>query len=332
YRHSAGLSNFLNELLDAIKYIVPKVLKYAIILFAIIICFTIVAFGIGFFTNTVMSGNFIDFLVGRDLVSNNWFFFTSLALFFLLPAVILVTLLIKAIFKLKNTKNVIQGTSLLWFIVTAFAIVSGLRLAHSFQHFSEKTNSKQFYTSVAIDTLTVDAETEHDYDDFDFDWVHFGDFKIKNNILYSDEIRAKVVKSEKPQVYWEIEYNSNGITQEEANELANSVTYEIKQDGKRLILPRYFQIPKGKVWRNQKVKVTIYVPEGKYLKVTDRAERFVHKLETAADEDGYYEYSGHMWKMGKEGFIDMNPKKDEDHDVDEEEIKGDAVTRDSTNI
>jgi hypothetical protein len=225
-----------------------------------------------------------------------------------------------------------QGEALLWFIAIVFAISSGFNLAHKFQHYSEKSTAKQFYSSVAVDTLTIDAEADNDYDDFDFDGVHFGDFKIKNNTLYADEIRAKVVKSDKAQVYWDVETSSNGISQEEANELAGAVNYEIKQDGKRLIMPRYFEIPKGKVWRNQKVKVTFYIPQGKYLKVTGRAERFIHRMDMQSGEDGYYDYSGNIWKMGTEGFINTTPKKAEEKDDDEENNNEDKVTRDSTQI
>ncbi len=326
--HSGRFANFLNELLDALKFIIPKIFKYAIILFAILVCFIFVIVGVVLFTKSVMTGNYLDYIVGRDVVSSHWFFFTSLALCFILPAVLLLTWAIKLIFRLKSTTNVMQGVGLLWFIAIVFTIGSGFNVAHKFQHYSEKTNAKQYFSSVVVDTLTIDAESEREYDDFDFDGVQFGDLKIRNNILYTDEIRAKVVKSDKPGIYWEIENSSNGISQEEANELAGAVSYEIKQDGKRLIMPRYFAIPKGKVWRNQKVKVTFYVPEGKYLKVTDRAERFVRRMEMNNSDDDYGDFSNHIWKMGKEGFINTTPNKEED----KEEKKEDAVTRDSTQI
>lgn len=330
--HSGGFANFLNELLDAIKFLIPKILKYAIILFAIFICLVFVIVGIVLFSKSVMSGNYLEYIIGQDVISSHWFFFTCLALCFILPAVLLLTWAIKIIFKLKNATGVLQGVGLLWFITIMLTIGSGFNFAHKFQHYSEKSNAKQFYSSVAVDTLTIDAESDHNYDDFDFDWVQFGDFKIKNNILYADEIRAKVVKTDKAQVYWEVETSSNGISQEEANELAGAVSYNLKQDGKRLIMPRYFEIPKGKVWRNQKVKVTFYIPEGKYLRITDRAERFVHKMEMTSDDQDYWEFSGNIWKMGKEGFINTTPKKEDSEDDKEENKHEDAVTRDSTNI
>ena len=319
YRAS-GFSSFLNEVMDALKYILPKAIKFIAILFAVFICVTIVVSGIALLGKSMMTGNYLDYMLGRDLVSSNWFFFLNVALFFILPAIILLTLAIKIIFKLKNTRNVIQGAALLWFIALVLALITGFRLVHSIQNYSEKSNTKQFFTSVPIDTLTLDAQDEQNFDDFDHDWVQFGDFKLKNNVLYTDDIRVKVLKSDKPEVYWEIDYGSNGISQEEANELASAINYEITQDGKRLILPRYFIIPKGKVWRNQRVRVTIYVPEGKHLIVTDRADRFVNKLELDPKEDeGWYDFSEDIWKMGNQGFINTSPKRQEDEDREEDD-------------
>lgn len=324
----SGLSSFLNELMEAIRYILPKFIKIVATLFALFICVIIVVAGIGILGKSMMTGNYVDYMVGRDILSSNWFFFLNVALFFILPAVILLTLAIKVIFKLNNTKNVIQGAALLWFLTLVFALISGFRMVHSIQNFSEKSNAKQFFSSVPIDTLTIDAQDEQSFDDFDFDWVQFGDFKMKNNTLYTDNIRVKVLKGDKPEVYWTIDYSSNGASQEEATELVNSISYDIKQDGKRLILPLYFEIPKGKVWRNQKVRVTVYVPEGKYLIVTDRGDRFVNNLEMDSNEEGYYDYSETLWKMGRQGFIDAAPKVKEEENNEEENdgtIKSDTI-------
>lgn len=118
-----------------------------------------------------------------------------------------------------------------------------------------------------------------------------------------------MLKSDDQNIYWKVNLESNGGSTQEAESLANSILYPIGQDGSRLIFPGYFEIIQGKVWRDQEVRVNVYVPEGKYLKVTSRTENFVYKIEKDPEQESSYEYSGKIWRMGKAGFVNTSPKE-----------------------
>ena len=308
-RPLSGLANFLNELLDAIKYILPKLIKAFAVIVGVACLAAIVAAGIGILTSGIMLNNYSDVLLGPNLISKHWILVLSVTLLFLLPAIILIILGIKAFFSVKTPKGLITGIFIFWMINLLFSIFSGVNFASSFRNPAEVSNSKEFFTSINPDTLTLDVDEGDGYSDFDFDGFQLGNLKMKDQRFYSDDIRIKVLKSEDPSISWKVDYLSNGSSKQEAESLAKAITYTPKQDGKRLIFPRYFEIEKGKIWRNQRVRVFVYLPEGKYCKITKRADELVTKLEKDPDEEDYWEYSGTIWKMGKEGFFNTNPEK-----------------------
>ncbi len=316
-RQFSGFSNFLNELLDAIKYIIPKVIKAFSIIIGVVCLVAIVAAGIGILTSGFMFQNYADVIFGPDLINKQWLLVGSIALLFLLPAIILIILAIKAFFKVKTPKGLITGIIIFWTVNLFFGIASGLNLAKSFTNPAEVTNSKEFFTSANPDTLIVDVDEGDGFSDFEFDGVQLGNLKMKDQRFYSDDIRIKVLKSEDATISYKVDYLSNGSSRQEAENLAKSITYTPKQDGSRLIFPRYFEIGKGKLWRNQRVRVFVYLPEGKYCKITKRGDELVTKLEKDPDEEDYWQYSGTIWKMGREGFIDTAPKKKEFSDEEE---------------
>jgi hypothetical protein len=318
-----GLANFLNELMDAIKYILPKMIKAFFILVGLIILIAIVGAGIGVFTSGFFVHDFTDVLFGQDLMNKHWLLILSAVLFFLLPAIILLILGIKTFFKVQTPKGLITGIGIFWILNIFVALGSGFNLAKSFTHSVETNGEKNYFSNINPDTLIIDVNEGDGFSDFEFDGVQFGYLKTKNDRFYSDDIRIKALKSEDSKISWKIDFLANGTSNQEAEKLSKSISYQAKQDGKRLIFPRYFEIEKGKVWRNQRVRVFVYIPEGKFCKITKRAEELVTKLEKDPDQDDEFEYSNTIWRMGKAGFI--NTKKPEDVKEDASIPKADSI-------
>lgn len=320
-RPFSGITNILNELVDAIKYIVPKVFKAFFIIIGIICMIAIAAAGIGLITSGVVLHDYTDIFFGPELWAKHWFLVVSSFLLFLLPAIILIIIAIKAFFRVQTPKGLLRGIGIFWVICLFGALSAGLSFASSFRNPVEISKSKEFFSSSNPDTLIIDTNEAEGFSDFEFDEVTLGFLRKKNDKFYSNDIRIKVIKSEDQTISWKVDNLSNGSSRQEAESLAKSISYPIRQDGKRIIFPKYFEIEKGKLWRNQKIRVIVYVPEGKYCKITSRAEPYVTRMEKDPDEDDYYEYSGTVWKMGSEGFINTKMKKQEEKEDSEEAPK-----------
>lgn len=72
------------------------------------------------------------------------------------------------------------------------------------------------------------------------------------------------------------EFSANGKTEKEAIEYATSFIHNIKQNNNKVIIDPYIQFSTNKVkFRNQKLKIKVYVPEGKYIKWDKRTEQYM---------------------------------------------------------
>jgi hypothetical protein len=104
---------------------------------------------------------------------------------------------------------------------------------------------------------------------------------------------------------------SRGKTQEEARLLAERAVYHIGQEqGQTLVFSPSFSIKKGGKWRNQQIELLLRVPAGKFLIMDKSITWILHDVEV--DERGVtpWSYPGNIWKMGEDGLICMNCKKE----------------------
>ncbi|TAK38532.1 MAG: hypothetical protein EPO28_11175 [Saprospiraceae bacterium] len=160
------------------------------------------------------------------------------------------------------------------------------------------------------DTLFVEME-ENPYRDV---LIRLGDeLIISENKLISSNIQFNFEKS-KTGRFEVIQKNyARGENLAEAQKLAENIAYEYQIAGNRLIMTSYFVIPKGEKWRNQKVQLTIRVPEGKWVMPDNQIRGKIWEMET----DGKYDFptydTDYAWQMGPNGmtcpaYIEKNKK------------------------
>lgn len=72
------------------------------------------------------------------------------------------------------------------------------------------------------------------------------------------------------------EYAANGKSTQEALENAGTFTHNIQQKGNKIIIDPYIEFNKEKVkFRNQKLKIKVYVPEGKVIRWDANTENYM---------------------------------------------------------
>ncbi len=159
------------------------------------------------------------------------------------------------------------------------------------------------------DTLVIDYEKNP----FERSIVQFGDgLYISDEKLISENIHLRVEKSEngKFEVFHTNYARGKGMT--EGQQLASKIKYEYRIEGNHLVLPSYFEIPKGEKWRGQRVNLTLKVPEGKWVR--PGSEFHWQDLDLQVDEQYSFPWweSQYPWQMGKDGLFNATFAKQHD--------------------
>ena len=74
--------------------------------------------------------------------------------------------------------------------------------------------------------------------------------------------------------------------------------------------------------RNQKVRITLYVPQFQHIFIDKNLSKYVERY-IANDQDYYYgDISNHLWQVKEEQLICQDCPEDEIPNTDKEETKG----------
>ncbi len=201
-----------------------------------------------------------------------------------------------------------MGLWLFWSLNLVSLMFVGVKTMREFSHGAEVGLGSNTSNFAPTDTLFIDFE-KNPYDD---SFLRFGgELFISDNKLISESIRLRVEKSESDKFEIVQSNYSRGQGVEEGQQLAGKIAYQYRIEGNRLILPSFFEIPKGEKWRGQQVNITLKVPEGKWVNPGDFRWR-----DYDLDTDDKYEFplweTGYLWKMGPNGLFCPDFVKEQD--------------------
>ena len=213
--------------------------------------------------------------------SDGWFFGIGGLLVFITPiifgVVAIVHLLSKKVKPLK--KSVVFPLVGLFFFGLLLLNISGFnakKLVAEKKKINQTFPLNYAYKSDTIQ-LTINPEIEdEDYDNVNinglgglFDFINDHDdkfFPVEIEIYPSSSDSFTIVK----------EFSANGTDDKDAIKNATSYTHVISQNNNKLIIDPYIQFADSKVkFRNQKLKIKVYVPEGKVIRWDARTEKYM---------------------------------------------------------
>ena len=213
--------------------------------------------------------------------SDGWFFGIGGLLVFITPiifgVVAIVHLLSKKVKPLK--KSVVFPLVGLFFFGLLLLNISGFnakKLVAEKKKINQTFPLNYAYKSDTIQ-LTINPEIEdEDYDNVNinglgglFDFINDHDdkfFPVEIEIYPSASDSFTIVK----------EFSANGTDDKDAIKNATSFTHVISQNNNKLIIDPYIQFADSKVkFRNQKLKIKVYVPEGKIIRWDARTEKYM---------------------------------------------------------
>ncbi|RVT77506.1 PspC domain-containing protein [Flavobacterium sufflavum] len=182
----------------------------------------------------------------------------------------------------------------LWLIAIVLAISLGIKQASAFA-MDGRVVKKETLNIPLKDTLRIKF-IHNDY--FAKDIYDRAEFKItqdstNNDIIYSNEVRFRIKKSNENYSYIQIEKEAKGKSFSEARQKADQIRYQYKIIGNQLVFDNYLLTDLKNKFRNQQIEITLYLTEGTLFKVDssvndyDRSDDDFFDLDYDTDEPLY---------------------------------------------
>ena len=270
--------------------------------------------------NFVEAGNFTDYpiwsfgLLMFFAVGIPFFFLTLLGFKLLSP-------------NLKSIGNIVKYTLLaIWIIAVAIVISIGIKQATEISY-DNKTVEKKALNITPKDTLFVKFRY-NDY--YAKDLNHRREFEFvqdsaNNQLLYSNDVRLHVLRTDEAAPYIQIEKSARGNSFISAKQRAEKINYKFQINGNHLVLDNYFLTDVKNKFRGQEVDVYLYLPEGQLFK----PDASVQDYDDSEDSFFNLHFSGNYnYKVEGSKIKCLNcPAEENDHnDIDEEETQTDNDT------
>ncbi len=259
-----------------------------------------------------VGGLFIGLPFGSFLLPGSSFITTlgvvNLLIFLGVPLLMLALGVMRLFMRTNFKPRWTAGLWLFWALNLVSLVFVGTKTMRQFAHGADVGLGANTANFAPTDTLFIDFE-KNPYDD---SFMRFGgDLYISDNKLISENIRVRVEKSESNKLEVFQSNYSRGEGMEEGQQLANKIAYQYRIEGNRLVLPRFFEIPKGEKWRGQRVNLTIKVPEGKWVQHGNEVNW--DDLDLQVDEQYPFPYweSQYAWKMGPNGLFNPEYAKEQ---------------------
>ena len=270
--------------------------------------------------NFVEAGNFTDYpiwsfgLLMFFAVGIPFFFLTLLGFKLLSP-------------NLKSIGNIVKYTLLaIWIIAVAIAISIGIKQATEISY-DNKTVEKKALNITTKDTLFVKFRY-NDY--YAKDLNHHSEFEFvqdsaNNQLLYSNDVRLHVLRTDEAAPYIQIEKSARGNSFISAKQRAEKINYKFQINGNHLVLDNYFLTDVKNKFRGQEVDVYLYLPEGQLFK----PDASVQDYDDSENDFFNLHFSGnYSYKVEGSKIKCLNcPSEENDYnDVNEEETQTDNDT------
>ncbi|MBK8599817.1 MAG: PspC domain-containing protein [Flavobacterium sp.] len=226
----------------------------------------------------------------------------------------------------------------LWLISIGILISVGVRQATEFA-VDGRFLQKETLPLKATDTLYVKFQFNEFYANDINDNDNFIVTEDANNakVIYSNDVRMYVVKTDEKVPYIQIERKAKGRSLSAAKKTAEKIKYGYKLEGNHLILDNYLLTDFKNKYRDQEVEVYLYLPMGMLLKPDSSIQDYDDS------DDSYFNLhfssDQYVYKVDSTKVKCMNcpPEENEWNDVEGAEnfegtidIKGPETPEDST--
>ena len=204
---------------------------------------------------------------------------SSLIITILIPISMLIFNGIRFLFNIKRKKIVGTIASQIWlaaliitlgFSYTTFTAFRSDALnitSHGFKNMNSDTlfiklNTKSYFQNV----MTSDQKTVISQDE---------NFPILLDGVFYGEPNLRIRSSENNEFKLKLFLSASGHGEDEANNNIQKISYTFDIDSSTLILDPYYKLKESEKWRNQEVKVEIFVPKNRIISIDSNVPRYL---------------------------------------------------------
>ena len=220
-----------------------------------------------------------------------------------LPLLAILYLGTKMVFRYKsNNTAIILSTLGIWFVsLIALLIVSGTQI----KHYKDRSSitSSQTISCDSCQTLFLQvAENKYEnYSELDWDIEDYKVYVVNGDEILVGEPKLDIVRSSTDDFAINVKYVSRGKSREDAKENCQEIIYHFNQKDSTVVFDPYFFLDEGEKWRKQEVYITVKVPEGKAIFLSDDMDEIIHDIENVSNTwDG--DMVGKYWEMKPDGL------------------------------
>lgn len=214
---------------------------------------------------------------------------------------------------MKSVGNIGKYTLLaLWLISIAILISLGIRNATEFSVDGRQVKKERIALQPQ-DTLYIKFKASDyfsNHDDFESREFKITEDSTNTKVIYSGNVNLHIEKTDEKVPYIQVEKKAKGATLSKAKKTADQIKYNYKFEGNKLILDNYLLTDFKNKFRDQRVDIYVYLPEGTLFK----ADKSVQEYDESDDAYFNLHFSSdkYLYKVAADKVICTDCPADED--------------------
>lgn len=269
----------LSEIVTSIFNIISKIIGVFIVLFTSMTLISVIIGGIAMIFFSSMPDNFLYNHIHTPFSFETPIWIQGILLI-IVVGIPLFFLLILGL-KLLTTRMKSIGNTINYSLLAIWIIGLASVLFLTIKEISQNAYTGKAIEKVAInlkptDTLTVKFISNNLYGKDNYDYENFEVIHDDTDkaIIFSNNVSIKIVESNEPIAYLQIEKSAEGSSIKKAKQTAEKIKYNVKIENNNLILDNYWITELTNKKHDQEVELFLYLPKGTIFKVDKNFKQF----------------------------------------------------------
>ncbi len=319
------IKGVIQNIVEAAGTLLKVLLKIFVKLIGLFLLFLGLSFGIAVIVLTLAGLGYIDAHVPGDFPLNIFepgmhdIAFISWFVVCIVPVLALIMLSIRIVF---NTKALNKTSALSLLGIWIFGVfTAGYLTVRTLDNFSEVGRLKQTTQIDPVKNNTYYLLTNKNperYGNYTEDSASTRKYGLNGKVIVKsdghrilfDNIDMSIERSYDDQMRLITIYSARGEDDYSAVQSAEAIEYKFLQEDSVLLFPNHFDLRKNTQWRDQKIKLTLLVPEQTKLIIDDRVDAFIHNISSWKCERNAFRQTS--WIMNKDGLACKEEEKEAD--------------------
>jgi phage shock protein PspC (stress-responsive transcriptional regulator) len=209
----------------------------------------------------------------------------------------------KLVFGYKSN-NAAIGLSMVgvWLLALIALVVVASREVSNFKEYTSLSNTETLYPSKGKTlNITMSDDKFSAYTDQHWDLDRFKVVTSGGKDIFLGEPRLDIEKSSTNDCVMVIKKQSRGKTREQANNFIQDITYHYQATDSTLVLDPWFLPGNSNTWKDQRVDITLKIPEGMSVYLDPKLENILYDVSNVSNTWDH-DMVGKIWVMRPEGL------------------------------